>query len=166
MRKWLLAAVCIITFAGTHAQDLRGQLFGAADAALERARAAESELLAPDTFAAHSRTPEYRQGRHYHTSVPSEVSLTYSSDAVGVESNQWVRSSRRSVAGRSRSASGARFRSCSRNVTRPARRPRRRLPRRRRAIEARFLGVAKRRKRREEFFCVFCASLRPTVVCR
>jgi len=50
MKHWLLA-ICIIVPMSAHAQDLRNTLFRDADAALEAARAAQAEQLAPDTFA-------------------------------------------------------------------------------------------------------------------
>jgi OmpA-OmpF porin, OOP family len=52
MKHWLLLAVGLLAFANAGAQnDLRNTLFVQADAALEAARAADAQLLAPATFA-------------------------------------------------------------------------------------------------------------------
>jgi OmpA-OmpF porin, OOP family len=50
-KTWLLLTLSLLWLSGASAQqDLRGTLFVRADAALEAARAANAELLAPDTF--------------------------------------------------------------------------------------------------------------------
>ena len=52
MKRPLLLTICITLAAGAAAQqDLRATLFGETDAALEAARAADAEFLAPETFA-------------------------------------------------------------------------------------------------------------------
>jgi outer membrane protein OmpA-like peptidoglycan-associated protein len=52
MKRLLFLTICITMAATAGAQDdVRSRLFNATDAALERARAAEAELLAPETFA-------------------------------------------------------------------------------------------------------------------
>jgi outer membrane protein OmpA-like peptidoglycan-associated protein len=52
MKRLLFLIICITMVASAGAQDdVRSRLFSATDAALERARAAEAELLAPETFA-------------------------------------------------------------------------------------------------------------------
>jgi outer membrane protein OmpA-like peptidoglycan-associated protein len=52
MKRLLLLTICITIAAAAGAQDdVRTRLFSATDAALERARAADAELLAPETFA-------------------------------------------------------------------------------------------------------------------
>jgi len=52
MKHWFPLAIGLLAFANAGAQnDLRNTLFGQADAALEAARAADAELLAPATFA-------------------------------------------------------------------------------------------------------------------
>lgn len=51
MKNPVLVLVSLLSLQVTHAQqDLRGTLFGAADEALAAARAANAELLAPDTY--------------------------------------------------------------------------------------------------------------------
>lgn len=50
MKNRLLLATLLLACGGVSAQDLRSTLFNEADAALEGARAAEAELLAPATF--------------------------------------------------------------------------------------------------------------------
>jgi outer membrane protein OmpA-like peptidoglycan-associated protein len=52
MKRLLLLTICITMVASAGAQDdVRSRLFNATDTVLERARAAEAELLAPETFA-------------------------------------------------------------------------------------------------------------------
>jgi len=50
MKIWLFVALMALPLLTASAQDLRGTLFGEADTALETARTANAELLAPDTF--------------------------------------------------------------------------------------------------------------------
>jgi outer membrane protein OmpA-like peptidoglycan-associated protein len=50
MKQRLLLSILLLTCGNVLAQDLRGTLFGEADASLAAARAAEAELLAPATF--------------------------------------------------------------------------------------------------------------------